>query len=160
VVSELSADSFFVAANLKRKWKAEKATMTTEEELKVYTEFEGSITEIEANKSMVTWDDYNKGWNAGSDAAICTIRKYISAARNCNRVATFAKKSLVMADLNGYIGIPETLPEAQQMITWLLDEAQKSMVSQGLNRHALDQAVTMIQDARKALNAVEAPPVV
>ncbi len=33
-------------------------------------EFEGCISEIGANKTLITKDDYNEGWNAASDNAI------------------------------------------------------------------------------------------
>jgi hypothetical protein len=41
-------------------------------------EFEGCISEIGANKTLVTKDEYNRGWNDASDNAIRFIRRYIT----------------------------------------------------------------------------------
>jgi hypothetical protein len=72
-------------------------------------------------------------------------------------------------DLGGYIGIPDTLPEAQAEIVRLLNEIKRradidfadSKITQSYAeklfevKKALTEAVNMIQAARTALNAVE-----
>lgn len=60
-------------------------------------------------------------------------------------------------NLGGYTGIPDTLPEAQAMIVNLCDSIKKASRASGETLNTLDQAVAMIEAARKALNAVEAP---
>ncbi len=60
-------------------------------------------------------------------------------------------------DLGGYTGLPDTLLEAQQMIVKLMDEQKTSMRSSDESLRALNCATAMIEDARAALNAVEAP---
>jgi hypothetical protein len=59
--------------------------------------------------------------------------------------------------IGGYTGIPETLPEAQAMIVRLLDDMKKSSRVAFETMTTLNQAMTMIEAARKALNAVEVP---
>jgi len=43
----------------------------------VRKQFDGAISEIVANKTISPKDDYNRGWNAGSDNAVKFIHKYI-----------------------------------------------------------------------------------
>lgn len=43
----------------------------------ICAEFEGCITEIGANKTLMSNDSFNEGWNAGSDNAIRFIRSYV-----------------------------------------------------------------------------------
>jgi hypothetical protein len=59
-------------------------------------------------------------------------------------------------NLGGYIGIPDTLPEAQQMIVRLMDEAKANAKEAQQREQVLDRAVKMVENARKALNATEA----
>ena len=61
-----------------------------------------------------------------------------------------------MADLGGYTGFPDTLPEAQAMIVTLLDEAKVIAHYAAERQRVQDEAVAMIDAARKALNAAEA----
>lgn len=58
-------------------------------------------------------------------------------------------------NIGGYIGIPDTLPEAQQMIVRLLDEAKANAKEDQQREQVLDRAVKMVESARKALNATE-----
>ena len=60
-------------------------------------------------------------------------------------------------DLGGYTGIPNTLPGAQEMIVKLMDDQAKATKYGDENLRILNEAVAMIEAARKALNAVEAP---
>lgn len=55
-------------------------------------------------------------------------------------------------NLSGYTNIPESLPESQQMIVRLLNEQKKYRQYSEEKSRALHEAVTMIEDARKALN--------
>lgn len=55
-------------------------------------------------------------------------------------------------NLNGYTNLPESLPEAQQMIVRLLDDQKKYRQYSGEKSRVLHAATTMIEDARKALN--------
>lgn len=56
-----------------------------------------------------------------------------------------------------YTNIPDNLEAAQEMIRMLLDEAAASARMQQEMRKDLDAYTAMVQAARKALNAVEAP---
>ena len=60
-------------------------------------------------------------------------------------------------ELGGYTDIPETLPEAQAMIVKLLNEAKEADRAGQVVFQGLQEARAMIEAARKALNAVEAP---
>lgn len=55
-------------------------------------------------------------------------------------------------NLNGYTNLPESLPEAQQMIVRLLDDQKKYSQYSGEKSRVLHAATTMIEAARKALN--------
>lgn len=56
-----------------------------------------------------------------------------------------------------YTGIPDNLPDAQAMIERLMDEQERAAKIQAEDRRALDETLSIIQAARKSLNAVEAP---
>lgn len=43
----------------------------------VRKEFDGAVTEILANQTLVAKDDYNKGWNDASRAAARVIQRYM-----------------------------------------------------------------------------------
>lgn len=61
-----------------------------------------------------------------------------------------------MAVIEGYT-VPDTLEECQKALVVLLEEAKHRADLDAEKTRALTQAVNMIENARTALNAVEAP---
>lgn len=58
-------------------------------------------------------------------------------------------------DMGGYTNLPDTLPEAQQLIVKLSDDLKAMDKTSGEMLTNLDKAVAMIEAARLALNAIE-----